>query len=88
MSVMERRLQLLLDQERFARVDSEAKRSGRSVSAVIRGAIDLAYPSEAAVRVAALTSLVDLCKTPRERPEEDWAAIKDAYEDDVAGAGR
>ncbi|MBK7821742.1 MAG: hypothetical protein IPJ61_11890 [Tessaracoccus sp.] len=88
MSVMERRLQLLLDQERFARVDSEAKRSGRSVSAVIRGAIDIAYPSEAVSRAVALTSLVELCKAPRERPEDDWEAIKDAYEDDVAGVGR
>ena len=39
MSVMERRLQLLLDQERFAKVEAEARASGRSVAAIIREAI-------------------------------------------------
>ncbi|MGI8946838.1 MAG: hypothetical protein ACR2FV_02430 [Ornithinimicrobium sp.] len=40
MSVMEKRLQLLLDQERYDLVAGEAERSGRSVAAVIREAID------------------------------------------------
>jgi predicted DNA-binding protein len=40
---MERRLQLLLDQERYDRVAAEAKRSGRSVASVIREAIDLRF---------------------------------------------
>jgi len=44
MSTLERRLQLLLDQERYERVAAEARESGRSVNAVIREAIDAHYP--------------------------------------------
>lgn len=43
---MERRLQLLLDQRRFRRVSEEAERSGRSVAAVIREAIDFRFPTD------------------------------------------
>lgn len=46
MSVMERRLQLLLDAERYARVSREAESSGRSVAAVIREAIDFRFPDD------------------------------------------
>lgn len=48
MSLLERRLQLLLDQERYARVAGEAERSGRSVAAVIREAIDVRFADEGA----------------------------------------
>lgn len=40
MSPLERRLQLLLDQERYERVAAAARARGVSVSAVIRNAID------------------------------------------------
>lgn len=40
MSALERRLQLLLDQERYERVAAAARARGVSVSAVIRDAID------------------------------------------------
>lgn len=46
MSLLERRLQLLIDQERYARVASEAERTGQSVSGVIRNCIDTALPAE------------------------------------------
>lgn len=46
MSVMERRLQLLLDAERYALVAGEAARSGRSVASVIREAIDVRFEQE------------------------------------------
>lgn len=46
MSLMERRLQLLLDRHRFRLVESEAERSGRSVAAVIREAIDLRFADD------------------------------------------
>lgn len=79
MSVMERRLQLLLDQGRYARVEAEARRSGRSVSAVIRAAIDVYFEpgavarQEAAARFLALTEDV-------EGPEPDWAETKSLLE--------
>ena len=85
MSVMERRLQLLIDLERYARVEDEARRSGRSVSAVIRNAIDIAYPGEVEVRVGALRSLLEIGARSQEAPEEAWEIIKESLERDVAG---
>lgn len=58
MSILERRVQLLLDQEQYDRLAHEANRSGRSVNAVIRQAIDLHFPSTAEVRVAAIADLL------------------------------
>lgn len=49
MSAMERRLQLLLDHERYERVAAAAEKEGISVSAAIRHAIDVTYP-DAAIR--------------------------------------
>ncbi|MBS43345.1 MAG: hypothetical protein CMH83_09335 [Nocardioides sp.] len=54
MSVMERRLQLLLDQARYDRVEAEARASGRSVAAVIREAIDSRFPVGHDQRAAAM----------------------------------
>ena len=82
---MERRLQLLLDRERYARVEDEARRSGRSVSAVIRNAIDVAYPGELDVRVGALNTLLTIGRRSAEGPEAAWASIKESFDDDLAG---
>lgn len=60
MSMLERRLQLLLDQERYERVAAEAKASGRSVNAVIREAIDAHYPPGAEARSAAWQRFFDI----------------------------
>ena len=38
--MLDRRVQLLLDAERYRKVESEARRRGSSVAAVIRAAID------------------------------------------------
>ncbi len=82
---MERRLQLLLDRERYARVEAEAQRSGHSVSAVIRHAIDVAYPGEFDVRVDALNALLELGRSSSDEPEEAWASIKESFDADIAG---
>jgi hypothetical protein len=58
MSVMEKRLQILLDRDRYDRVASEAERSGRSVAAVIRQAIDAAFPAEQTARELAMVELL------------------------------
>lgn len=60
MPVFERRLQILLDEERCAVVESETARPGRSVAAVIREAIDVRFSSDVAVRAAAATRDVEL----------------------------
>jgi Ribbon-helix-helix protein, copG family len=75
MSEMERRLQLLLDQQRYALVEREATRSGRSVSAVIREAIDFRFDNEVSARMAAGEWLLAHSSQVTGR-EPDWAETK------------
>lgn len=83
MSLLEKRLQILLDQERFAKVEEEAARSGRSVAAVIREAIDLRFAPDASARRSAATSFLALTEAPA-GPGEDWAEVKAAMADELA----
>lgn len=79
---MERRLQLLLDAERYARVAAEASRSGRSVAAVIREAIDWRLPADLDVRAEAVDAFLALTANPEGAPADDWATMK--REDEAA----
>ena len=85
MSVMERRLQLLLDQARYDKVANEAERSGRSVAAVIREAIDRRFPADERDRQRALRHL--LGHPPDEGPAESWAEIKASLEGELERTG-
>ncbi|MEO9324332.1 hypothetical protein ABFT23_12635 [Nocardioides sp. C4-1] len=84
MSVMERRLQLLLDQERYDRVAAEATRSGRSVAAVIREAIDVRFSDEVVVRREAGLRLLALADGSDAPPMEDPVALKEIFDADLA----
>lgn len=80
---MEKRLQLLLDVPRYARVEKEAARSGRSVAAVIREAIDFRFPDDEhnARTAAAAQLLLDTQVTEPEAPglsPEEFKAEYDA----------
>lgn len=81
--MLERRLQLLLDQTRYDRVADEANRSGRSVAAVIREAIDMRFPqADLDDRARAAEEFLALATEGEgEGPEE----LKRAYEDDLVG---
>lgn len=83
MSVMERRLQLLLDAERYARVAEEAESSGRSVAAVIREAIDVRFPGGGeAARMEAGRDFLHRARRAQERavgPAEGPQEFKQAY---------
>ncbi len=80
MSVMERRLQILLDQQRYDRVAREAARTGRSVAAVIREALDLRFPDDLEPsRAAAAAALLALTRDPGTTPGEGPAELKAAY---------
>ncbi len=84
MSLLERRLQLLLDAGRYERVAAEAERSGRSVAAVIREAIDLRFPDagdDGRARAAAV--LLDLTVAEPTAPGLDPAELKQAYADEL-----
>lgn len=75
MSVMEKRLQLLLDKARYEQVETEAKRSGRSVAAVIREAIDYRFDDGAQSRADAARRLLAATEDV-EGVEPDWAETK------------
>lgn len=45
MAEMTRRLQVLLDEPRWTRLERQAHRRGTSVATLVREAIDLAFPS-------------------------------------------
>lgn len=83
MSVMERRLQLLLDQQRYELVEREAKASGRSVAAVIREAIDVRFADDVSLRMDAARRLLDT-HPGSEAVEPDWAEVKAAMEESLA----
>jgi hypothetical protein len=53
MCMLERRLQILLDEERYRRVADQARRRGVSVARIIREAIDAMLPGGDAKRPAA-----------------------------------
>lgn len=53
MCMLTERLQILLDGDRRRRLEHEANARGVSVGALVRDAIDLAYPSTADERAAA-----------------------------------
>jgi S-adenosylmethionine:diacylglycerol 3-amino-3-carboxypropyl transferase len=78
MSALERRLQLLLDQERYERLAARAKSEECSVAAVIREAIDQLFANQgvedSAAAAAALLAL-PLPEQAGEGPEE----LKRAY---------
>ncbi|HTE84143.1 MAG TPA: ribbon-helix-helix protein, CopG family [Dehalococcoidia bacterium] len=65
--MLQRRFQILLDDERFHKVEREAGRRGISIAAVIREAIDRLPSREAERRAAALAFLA---AEPMEVPDD------------------
>lgn len=57
MSALTRRTQVLLDEERYARLERRAGETNRSIAAVVREAIDVAYPERAMSREQAFEVL-------------------------------
>ena len=67
---MDRRLQVLIDEERWARLEHEAERRRVSVSTLVREAIDARYPGSAEKRRAAFQTLLDAAPVPMPEPDE------------------
>lgn len=72
MPTMTRRLQILLDEERHTLLEREAERTGASIAALIRDAIDRVYRADAADRRAAFQRILDA----EPMPVEDWDVMK------------
>lgn len=59
MCMLDRRVQILLDADRYRRLAAEAAARGTSVAAIVREAIDRALPGDPARRAAAARRLLD-----------------------------
>lgn len=58
MCMLERRLQVLIDDARYRRLVRASREQKKSVSAIIRDAIDVALPSDRAKKKAALDAIL------------------------------
>ncbi len=65
--MLARRLQVLIDEDRWARLGSEASRRGVAVAVLVREAIDERFPALAQERRAALQAVLDA--EPMDVPE-------------------
>ena len=81
MCMYDRRLQILLDEQRYRRVAARAHERKTSVAAVIRDAIDLALPADLAKKRAAAKRI--LAAEPVPLP--DWAERKAELDEARAG---
>lgn len=82
MSVLDRRVQLLLDPAQYERLEHEALRTGQSVAAVIRSAVADRLASSDAPKAAAARRLIESADSGQ--PGEDWADAKAAIEQGLA----
>jgi hypothetical protein len=81
MPVLERRLQILIDSERYGRLERYAAAQGRPVGAVVRGAIDQLLAQSQASRAAAVGRF--LARPTANEPEPDWGGVKRELENDL-----
>jgi hypothetical protein len=72
MSTLGRRLQVLLDEERMRRLELRSRATGASVGALVREAIDVAFPGPTTDRERAGNALLDAAPMP----VSDWEDLK------------
>ncbi len=78
--MLDRRLQVLIDEERWLRLEHEAQRRRVPVSVLVREAIDERYPTDAEDRRWALQAILDA--EPMEVPDDPRdlkAELDDVY---------
>ena len=76
----DRRTQILLDAERYRLLEERARRDGRSVAAVIRGAIDRELDHDPDDRADAIRRLLAVTPLPIGDWREIEAEIEASYE--------
>jgi hypothetical protein len=77
MSMLNRRLQILIDDERLARIEREAARRGVPVAVVVRDALDAAYPLDWATRRSAAERIL----SAEPMPVPDPAGLRSELEE-------
>ena len=70
--MLNRRLQVLVDDERYERLARESERIGAPVGELVRRAIDHEFPGTVSDRAAAARRLLEMAPPPGEGPEPDW----------------
>ncbi|MGH3754802.1 MAG: ribbon-helix-helix protein, CopG family [Pseudonocardiaceae bacterium] len=70
---MTRRLQVLLDEARYGRLEQHAARRGASIATLVREAIDAAFPDDGPDRSEAVRRLLDAAPIQ----VSDWSLMKD-----------
>jgi hypothetical protein len=70
MSMFDRRLQVLIDEDRWSRLEREANRRGVPVAVLVREAIDERFPGGVDRRRAALQAILDAEPMPVPEPDE------------------
>jgi broad specificity phosphatase PhoE len=83
MHMLERRLQVLIDEDRYRRLRAEARRRGTSVGQLVREAIDSAFASDLARKRRAAKAILDAEPMP---VPEDPADLKREL-DEIRGGG-
>lgn len=81
MAPLGNRLQVLIDDERLRRLELRAKATGASVGALVRDAIDVAYPGVENDRERAGGSLLEA----EPMPVADWDELKRDVESMLGG---
>lgn len=82
MSVLERRLQILLDPVQYERLEAEARRRSLSVGATVRAAIDVFLSDDVVRRDAARRALLAIDPQPASDPDFNKdAVLADAFPD-------
>ena len=78
MHMLNRRLQILVDDERYEMLNRESKRSGTPVGELVRRAIDHEYAGAAdeTERERAGRALLAMPPPPGDGPEPDWEVQK------------
>jgi len=84
MSVLDRRVQILVNPEQYSELEREARRTGRSVASLIRQSIDDHLAGLRTSRSAAAERLL-LSADPAGDQQEDWDDTKSAMEQDLTG---
>ncbi len=80
MCMLERRLQILIDEGRYRRLVRASRETNKSVSAIIRDAIDRALPSDAAKKKAAAEAILAADPIPVPATVEELKAeIEEGY---------
>lgn len=85
---LSRRTQILLDEDRYRRLEREAGGRGASIAELIREAIDLAYPATSAERCRAASEFLREAERdplPALEPAELKEAILSGLEKDRSG---